>query len=217
MSASAELVTEKIREHVKDNWLHQFTIDAEKSVLSEENFSYRRRILEGLFATLFVDRSVLVLDEASGIYPALIKRAGARSVAASSANAPTRELIAEVADFLETPTNVIDSHMVGFYDSEPYVDMAHGGSHEFLLALNQIWPLFRSAGQDFEVVVEACSYIVSDGLVFDWTDAEWASPPPPAHYTRAGFCAALAKRFDYVTCYSDWLIVAAGKLPEEPT
>jgi hypothetical protein len=215
LNSQADLLTRKLKEHVKDNWLHQFELDADKGISSPENFAYRRRILEGVFATLFTDHSVLVLDEASGVYPALVKQGGARAVAACSPNELTCELISEVVDFLEVPADVVNSRMVGFDDAEPYVDMQYGGSYEFLLSLGQIWPMFRSSGGSFDAVVEACAYVVTDGLVFDWTDAEWASPSPPPEYNRAQFCRALAKKFEYVTCYSDWLVVATGKLPSE--
>lgn len=135
-------------------------------------------------------------------------------MAACSANDLTCDLIREVVGFLDAPADVLNSRMVGFYESEPYVDMHYGDSHEFLLALGQIWPMFGAAGQSFDAVVEACAFLVTDGLVFDWTEAEWASPPPPPEYNRAEFCGALRKKFEHVTCYSDWLVVATGKLPE---
>jgi hypothetical protein len=212
-SLSGEAVTRRIKAHVKENWLHQFDIDDEGRISSAENFQYRRRILEGVFGTLFLDRSVLVLDEASGIYPALISRAGARAVAASSASESTCELIRDVVEFLEAPAEIVNSQMVGFYDSEPYADMQYSASYDFLLVLGQIWSMFRASSGSFEAVTEACAAVVTDGLVFDWTDAEWASPPPPPNYDRAEFCRALARNFEYVTCYSDWLVVAVGALP----
>lgn len=214
MSDPAAVLTEKIQEHVKGNWLHSFEIDASKEVFVADNLEYRSRILSGIFATLFVDRSVLVLDEGSGVYPALAKRAGAGSVTASSASEATCELIGEVTEFLGAPAEVVNSRMIGFYDTDPYVDKQYGESFEFLVALGQIWPMYGAAGESFDAVVEACAFLVTDGLVFDWTDAEWAKPPPPPEYNRNEFFKALRKKFAYVTGFSESLIVAAGKLPD---
>lgn len=213
MTEPAAVLTEKIQQHVKGNWLHNFEIDSSKEVFVADNLEYRSRILSGIFATLFFDRSVLVLDEASGVYPALVKRGGAASVTASSANEATCDLIREVTEFLEAPAEVVNSRMVAFYDAEPYVDMQYGGSHEFLLALGQIWPMYGAAGQSFDAVVEAWAFMVTDGLVLDWTDAEWAKPPPPPEYNRIELFHALRKKFEYVTGYSDAIVVATGKLP----
>ncbi len=218
LAVSPEVLNERIKTHVEGNWLHGFEVDAEKDILAAESYSYRWRILEPVFASLFYDRSVLVLDEASGIYPALVSRAGARVVSASSPNQRTCDLISEVTDYLEAPTNVVRSKMVAFYEDEPYVDMDHGGGHEFLLALGQVWPMFDAAGQDFDALVEACAFFVTDGIVLDWTNAEWATPPPPEHYDIEGLCDALRLKFDYVIFYDNWLVVATGKLPtgDEP-
>jgi hypothetical protein len=210
MSARAELLTRKLNQHVGDNWLHQFELRTDGEVSSPQNLSHRQQVLEGLFATLFAERSVLVLEEASGVYPALIKRAGAQAVAASSPYEATRDLISEVSEFLEAQIEIIPSRVVGFFQDEPYVDMQYGSSYEFLLALGRLWPMYRASGGSFDAVVEACAHVVTDGLVLDWTDATWASPPP--EYTRAAFCEALEKKFGYVTVYSDWLVVALGKL-----
>lgn len=216
-SSPAELMTAKVKEHVKDNWLHQFEISDDKQVSVPENLSYRWRIFNSVFESLFAGGSVLVLDEASGVYPAMIKRAGATSVTAASANESTCELIAEVTEFFETLVEVANSKVVGFYDGEPYVDRELAAGHEFMFVLNQTWPMYGASGQSFDAIAEACAYVVSDGLVFDWNNAEWASPPPPAEYNRDDFLSALRKKFDYVTCYSDWLVVALGKLPaDEP-
>jgi hypothetical protein len=211
LAVSPEVLNERIKTHVEGNWLHRFEVDADKNILAAESYSYRWRILEPVFASLFYDRSVLVLDEASGIYPALLSRAGARVVSASSPNQRTCDLISEVTGYLET--NVVRSKMVAFYENEPYVDMDHGGGHEFLLALGQVWPMFGAAGQDFDALVEACAFFVTDGIVLDWTNAEWATPPPPEHYDIEGLCDALRLKFDYVISYDDWLVVATGKLP----
>lgn len=213
MSDRAEVLTQKIKEHVRGNWLHNFEIDSTKEVVVAENIGYRSMVLDRIFSTLFSDRSVLVLDEASGVWPTFVRRAGARYVAACSDNDLTCELIREVVDFLEAPVEVVNSKMVGFYYSEPYVDMRYGGKYEFLLGLGQIWPMFGASGQSFDAVVEACAFVVTDGLVFDWSDVEWAKPPPPLEYNRSEFCRALRKRFEYVMVYSNWLVVAVGKLP----
>jgi len=211
----AERLTQKIKEHAGSNWIHDFEVRADKQIWSPENYAYRRRILEGLFATMLLDSSVLVLDEASGVYPALIARAGARSVAACSASDSTCELMTELWEFLDVRATALNSRMVAFYDSEPYVEMQYGDSFEFVVVLNQIWPMFNAAGQSFDALVEACAFPVTEGAVFDWTDAEWAKPAPPPEYNSAAFCDALRKKFEYVTQYSDWLIVAVGKLPAE--
>jgi hypothetical protein len=214
--AAADLLNKRIKEEVRGNWLHNFEVDAAGRISSPESYAYRRRVLEGLFSSLFLDRSVLVLDEASGIYPALVHRAGARLVAASSASQSTCDLIDDVSDFLGVSATVLNSKLLAFSDSEPYVDTEHRESHEFLLALGQIWPLFGPSGESFDAIVEASAFFVTDGLVFDWTDAEWASPPPPERYDRNEFCTALRRKFEFVTCYSDWLVVAVGKLPVSP-
>jgi len=209
----AELLTQKVKEHAGSNWIHNFTVDSAKQLVAPENMDYRRRILDAVFGSLLVSRSVLVLDEISGVYPALIDRAGAGRVAASSANDQTSDLMRELCEFLDVSATLISSRMVDFYDHEPHVDMQYGESHEFLVVLNQIWPMFGAAGQSFDAVVEACAFLVTDGVLFDWTDAEWATPPPPPEYNRPAFCSALRKKFEYVTVYSDWLVVAVGKLP----
>jgi hypothetical protein len=210
---SPEELNTRIGAVAKGNWIHRFEVDGAREISTPESSAYRRRIFDGVFASLLVDRSVLVLEEGSGIYPALIHAAGAERVTASSTKEATRELIRDVWAFFDVPARVIDSRLVGFYDSEPYVDATHEAGHDFLVVLNQIWPMFGSSGQSFDAIAEACAFLVTDGLVFDWTDAEWATPPPPPEYNRAAFCAALRKKFEYVTCYSDWLVVATGKLP----
>lgn len=209
VSSGAQL-TEKIRDYVKGNWVHAFEIADDGSISTPENFEYRRRMLEAVFGSLLRDRSVLCLEEASGIYPVLLHRQGAGPVTAASASPETCELHREVWSFLDTPAETVTSRMVAFYEGEPYVDGQHRNAFEFLLSMNQAWSLYSASGQSFDAIVEACSELVTDGLVFDWSDAEWASPP--ADYTRANFCLALEKKYEYVTVYSDWLVVAAGKL-----
>ena len=209
----AEALTQRIRDHAGNNWIHSFTIDASKELLPGDNVSYRRKILDYVFSSLLAKRSVLVLDEASGIYPALAARAGAASVAASSANADTRQLMQDVWEFLEVEAVAVDSRMLAFYDHEPYVDRQYEEAYEFLVVLNQVWPMFGAAGQSFDAIAEACAFFVTEGVVFDWTDAEWAQPPPPPEYDRDAFADALRKKFEHVTYYNDWLVVATGKRP----
>ena len=209
----AEALSQKIQEHAGHNWVHKFSVDDDKRILPPDNLEYRNRVLQPVFASLLAGRSVLVLDDVVGIYPALLERAGAGPVTASSPNSATCELMAEVWEYLGVSAHALNSRMVAFYDAEPYVDKDQGEGHEFLVALNQIWPMFGAAGQDFDGVVEACAFMVTDGLIFDWTNAQWAKPPPPPEYNREAFAEALGKKFEYVTTYSDWLIVATGKLP----
>ncbi len=206
-------LNEKIKQQVKGNWLHNFHVSANREIISAESYAYRRKVLDQLFASLFRDRSVLVMDEASGFYPALSHRAGCKSVTACNAQASACGLMNELFEFLDIPATVLESKLMAFYDSEPYVDMRYGQSHEFLLSIGQLWPLFGASAGNFDAVVEACSFFVTEGLVFDWNDAKWASPPPPHSYNLPAFCEALRKKFEYVMCYSDWLVVAAGKLP----
>lgn len=208
-----EVLNERLKSQVRGNWLHNFEVDAAKEIHTVESYAYRRRNLESIFATLFVDRSVLVLDEASGIYSTLIHRAGARSVSASSGNRRTCDLVQAITEYLDAPTEVIHSKMVAFYEADAYVDMVHGEGHDFLLALGQVWPMFQVAGQSLDAIVEACAFFVTQGLVFDWTKAEWASPAPPDHYNLGAFCDALRLKFEHVTSYGNWLVVATGKLP----
>ena len=208
-----QALNEKIQRHAGGNWIHNFQIDEDRRLVPGDNVSYRRKILDHVFSSLLVDRSVLVLDEASGVYPALVAQGGAATVAASNANAATRDLMQELWSFLGVEATAVDSRMVAFYDGAPFVDMQHGSAHEFLVVLNQVWPMFGAAKQDFDAVVEACAYLVTDGIIFDWTDAEWAKPPPPAHYNREAFANALRKKFAHVGFYNEWLIVATGKLP----
>lgn len=210
---SVDTLNEQIKQQVKGNWLHNFHVSANRQIISAESYSYRRKVLDHLFSTLFRHRSVFVLDEASGFYPALIHRAGCKSVTASNAQASACALMDELFGFLEIPATVHQSKVLAFYESEPYVDMQFGDSHDFLLCIGQLWPLFGASAESFDAVVEACAFFVTDGLVFDWNDAKWASPPPPASYNLSAFCDALRKKFQYVMCYSDWLVVAAGKLP----
>lgn len=215
-SPAAEL-TAKVRGYIKGNWIHKFELDDEGNVKWPDNQAFRMGILDGLFGSLLAGRSVLVLDEASGIYPALLERAGAQRVTACNANEDACDLMREVWSFLGVSPTAVGSRMLAFYDNEPYVDKQHGESHEFLLVLNQIWPMFGAAGGSFDAVVEACAFLVSHGVIFDWTDADWASPPPPPAYSREAFCDALAKKFDHVTVFSDWLVVATGKLEPPPS
>lgn len=212
-AVNSQVINEKLKAHVGGNWLHNFTIDENRKLLAADPLTYRTRILEPVFASLFFDRSVLVLDEASGIYPALVSRAGAHTVSASSPSHRTCELIKEVTGYGGTPTDVVQSKMIAFHEDEPYVDMAHGDSHDFLLALGQVWPMFQAANEDFDAVVEACTFFVTSGLVFDWTNAEWATPPPPDHYSIEGFYDALRSKFEHVICFDNWLVVATMKLP----
>lgn len=209
-------LNDRIAAVAKSNWIHKFEIDDARGISTPENAAYRRRIFEGLFATLLAGRSVLVLEEGSGIYPTFVHQAGAERVTASSTNAASRELIEDVWAFFDVPGTVIDSRLVAFYDAEPYVDATMEAQHDFLVVLNQIWPMFGASGQSFDAIAEACAFLVTEGVVFDWTDAEWATPPPPPEYRRSAFCEALARKFEYVTSYSDWLVVATGKLPTAP-
>ena len=208
--ATAADLTKKIKDYVKGNWVHAFEIADDRTISTPENFTYRRRMFEGVFGSLLRDRSVVVLEEASGIYPVLLQRAGTGPITAASASPATCGLMREVWAFFDVEATDVNSRLVAFYDGVPYVDGHHREAFEFLLAVNHIWGLYTASGQSFDAVVEACAALVTDGLVFDWTGAEWASPPP--EYTRDAFCAALEKKFDYVTVYSDWLVVANSKL-----
>ena len=215
-SAQAELLNAKLKELAASDWRHRFEVDAERRIVTPETYAYRRSVLDAVFGSLFCERSVLVLDEVSGFYPALIAAAGARKVSASCGHTGRYELISELAEFLGAPADVVNSEMLVFHECEPYVDQQFAESHQFLLALGKIWPLFKASGNSFDAVVEACEFFVTEGLVFDWEDANWASPPPPDTYNLSDFCSALARKFEFVTCYKDWLVVAAGKLPTEP-
>jgi hypothetical protein len=215
-AATAEFLTRRIAEEGKGHWPHAFELGADGTIAALESSAYRARGLGEVFASLLADRSVLVLDEVTGVYPALLHRAGATVVSAAAGSEKRRNLIEEVTAFLDVPATVIDSKMVTFYEGEPYVDTAFAESHEFALVLGQIWRLFTTSGQSFDAIAEACAYLVTDGLIFDWTNAEWATPPPPPTYTRGELCAALRRKFEYVACYADWLVIAAGKLPPPP-
>jgi hypothetical protein len=194
--------------------LPSFELRDDRSIVSADSYDYRRRCLEGLFRSLFLGRSVLVLDEASGFYPALVHRAGARAVTAANVDTRTCELIEEVSRFLEVEATVLRRQLLGFYEGEPYVDMEFKEAHEFLLALGQIWPMFGASGESLDAIAEACAFFVTSGVVFDWTDASWASPGPPPEYNLDALCAALRRKFEFVIVYGGWLVVAAGKLPE---
>lgn len=215
-SLDASRLSEIVAEHVRGSWLHNFELRDDKTIVFPESYDYRRRCFESLFRSLFCDGSVLVLDEESGVYPALIHRAGARAVSAANVNRRSCELIETVTRFLEVEVTVLKQQLLSFYDGEPYVDMSLDERHEFLFALGRTWPLFGASAESFDAVVEACAFFVSKGLIFDWTDASWASPPPPPEYTLDEFCAALRRKFEFVTVYNGWLVVAVGKLPPDP-
>ena len=206
-------ITERIRAHNKGDWVHDFEIGSDKEVTPPEPHIFRLKMLRGIFATLFAGRSVLVLGEGSGVYPALIAQDGATNVAGSNANEETCALMQEVWDFFGVEATAVNSRMLSFYDDDPYVDMEHGGAFDFLLVLNQIWPLFGASGGSFDAIVESCAFFVNHGLVFDWTDAGWANPPPPPEYNIGAFCEALRKKFEYVTVYGHQFVAAVAKLP----
>jgi hypothetical protein len=212
-TTTAKALTERIREHTKNSWIHDFEIGEDKDLTPQEPHQFRLRMLRGIFGTLLKGRSVLVLDEGSGIYPALVAQGGATEIAASSANDATCALMHDVWDFFAVEATAINSRMLSFYDDEPYVDMEHGGTHDFVLVINQVWPLFGASGGSFDAVVESLAFFARHGLVLDWTDAKWATPPPPPEYSLDNFCDALRRKFEYVTVFGHQFVTATGKLP----
>lgn len=180
--------------------------------MSPESYAYRRRIYDALFASLFPQRSVLVLNEVSGMYAALAHRAGAMPVAASTVDPLAAAFMARAFDWLGAPVAVLESSMAAWHEGEVYVDMAHQEAFDCLLAIGQIWRLFREWGS-FDAIVEAWTFFVREAIVLDWNDANWASPPPPPEYNLDELVAALRRNFHFVVRYSDWLVVATSKLP----
>lgn len=209
---SASEVNAALQSQVGQNWLHKFDLTDDGQILSPESFSYRRRMYDAVFSTLLRRRSVLVLNEASGVYPALVYRAGAKEVAASTEDDGTAALIEDVLAFTAVPGGVLRSQMLTLVNGTVHVDQRYGAGFDALLAIGQIWPLFR-VWESFDAIVEACSYFVTEAVVFDWTDAEWASPPPPPEYRVERFVEALERKFEFVIRYSDWLVVAVSKRP----
>ncbi len=210
-----ELLNERLRQLPDSDWRHRFEIGTDGRVVTPDSYGYRRKVLEAVFASLLRDRSVLVLDEVSGLHSTLLAQAAARKVSASSGDPDRCAFISEVTRALGVATDVVNSEMLAFENGEPYVDLELNERHDFLLALGKTWPLFNASAGSFDAIVEACTSFVTDGLVLDWDSAAWASPPPPGTYNIAAFARALGQKFEFVTCYGDWLIVAVGKLPRD--
>lgn len=194
------------------DWCHQFDLDDAGQFQPSDNLRYRHGVLVGLFRSLFRDRSVLVLDETTGLFPLLIAQAGARAVTANHVNPTNCQLARRLAAHFGVPVEVRNQALIRFEKPNVLVDIQDAGRHEFLFAQNRIWNLYAASGHSFDDVVEACAHYVSGGLVFDWTDARWANPP--AAYTRDNFHAALRRRFEFVLGVTDWLTLALGRLPE---
>jgi hypothetical protein len=213
--STRQRLNEKIKTVAGNDWLHRFALDDGGEFVPADNVKYRFSVLRQLFGSLFKNQTVLVLNEGSGLYPVMIKRAGAAAVTANNMSRDRCDLMRELSSFTGVAFEILDQSLMIFDGSQIYVDLDHAESHNFLFAQNVIWGLFNAAGQNFSDVVEACTHYVRDGLVFDWTNAEWANPKPPAHYNRENMLEALRERFEYVFAGNDWLILALGKLPVE--
>jgi hypothetical protein len=205
----------RIQRIAEGDWCHQVELNENGELVPAENLSYRISVLRHLFNSLFRNQTVLVLNEASGLYPIMIKRAGATRVTANNVNPDRCALMMELSSFSRDHFEVLNQSMALFHASQIFVDFDHEERHNFLFAQNFVWDVYNAAEKNFSDVVEACAHYVTDGLVFDWTDAEWADPPPPKDYTRESFHSALRERFEYVLACNEWLTVALGKLPIE--
>lgn len=214
VTSARQALNDRIKRIASSDWCHRIEIDAKNEFVPPENLRYRISVLRNLFGSLTQKRSVLVLNEVSGFYPALIKKAGASEVTANNPNRENCALMQELCLFTGEAFHILNHGMVVFDQSRIYVDIDHGKKHDFLFAQNQIWGLYNAAAQSFSDIVAACAHYVTDGLIFDWTDAKWANPPPPAEYNREAFHAALQERFEYVVACNEWLTLAMGKFPE---
>ena len=205
-------LNEKIKTIAGGDWCHRIELDEAGEYVPAENLRYRLVVLRQLFSSLFKNQTVLVLNESSGLYPVMIRRAGAGAVTANNISRDRCDLMQEMSSLFSAHSfEILNQSLVLFDGSQIFVDFDYEENHNFLFAQNAIWSLYNAAGQSFDDVVEACAHYVTDGLVFDWTNAEWANPPE--HYTRENFHAALRERFEYVLACNDWLTVALGKLP----
>ena len=208
-----ERLNEKIKNVAGSDWCHRIELDEASEFLPAENLKYRLTVLRQVFGSLFKNQTVLVLNESSGLYPVMIKRAGAASVTANNLSQDRCEVMSELASFTGDSFDILNQSLALFDGSQIFVDFDYEESHNFLFAQNLIWSLYNAAGQSFPDVVEACAHYVTDGLVFDWNNAEWATPPPPEDYNRENFHSVLRERFEYVLACNDWLTIALGKLP----
>lgn len=206
-------LNEELKKLPGNDWCHQIEIAETGDFLPAENLKHRVSVLKGVFASLFKDQSVLVLNEYSGIYPSLIKRSGASAVTANNMNRQNCELMRDLSSFKGDSFEILDQALVLFDNGKIFVDLDLEEKYNYLFAQNQIWNLYNAAGRNFVNVIDACSHYVTDGLVFDWTDAKWANPP--ADFNRENFHAALRERFEFVIGGSEWLTIAVGKLPPE--
>jgi hypothetical protein len=197
------------------DWCHRFHFDDSGELVPDETLAYRVQVLKGLFESLFKNQTVLVLNETSGVYPMLAKRAGAATVTANSPNPESVETMRLLSSVTGNSFEVLNRNLVIFEASQIYVALDHKDGYNYLFVPNQIWGLYVTSGHSFADVVEACSHYVTDGLVFDWTDASWVDPPPSRDYSRQTFHDELRERFEYVLSCNDWLTVAVGKLPVE--
>jgi hypothetical protein len=210
-------LNERIKTVAGSDWCHRIELDESGQFVPAENLKFRLRILEQLFGSLFRNQIVLVLNERSGLYPVMIRRAGAAAVTANNASRDLCAVMGEVSSFTGESIEILNQSLALFDGERIFVDPDYAESHNFLFAQNVIWSLYNAADQSFADVVQACAHYVTDGLIFDWNDASWADPPPPKHYNRENFHAALRERFEYVLACNDWLTVALGKLPVEET
>jgi hypothetical protein len=208
-------LNDQIKRLSDSDWCHRFQFDEKGELVPEEGLAYRVQVLKDLFESLFRNQTVLVLNETTGIYPMLIKRAGATTVTANNANPDNFETMKLLSSFTGDSFKILNRSLAIFEASKIFVDLDYKDSHNYLLVQSQIWGLYVLSGKRFADVVEACSHYVTDGVVFDWADASWADPPPPKDYNRQAFHNALRERFEYVLSCNDWLTVAVGKLPVE--
>src|SRR5688572_28280948 len=79
-------LSERIKAVAIHDWCHQFEIGEQGNFLPAENLSYRLKVLREVFQSLVKGKSVLVLNEVTGFYPVMIRRAGACSVRANNAS-----------------------------------------------------------------------------------------------------------------------------------
>lgn len=212
-TSTVQKLNERLKKLPGSDWCHQFEVNETADFVPAENLKYRLSVMRGVFESLFKNRKVLVLNECSGFYPVMIKRAGASAVTANNMNPENCEVMKELSSLTGQSFEILSQPLVLFDSSKIFVDLDSAESYDFLFAQNLVWGFFNASSRNFTDVVDACAHYVTDGLVFDWTDAKWANPPED--YNREDFHAALSQRFEYVLSCNDWLSVALGKLPSE--
>jgi len=208
-----EELNDRLRVIAQEHWLHDFSVSEKRAIIPAERLKYRIAVLKAVLESLLPGKSLFIINENSGIYPALALACGASTVAVNNPSRKNCEFIRSLIDFFDIPVQVFTQNAFSFRGKRIYVDMKRYNDCDFVFCQGVVWNYYKTAGYNFQDVIEAAAFYAREGVLFNWDDAKWAIPQPPENYHIKAFCRPKGERFEHVVNIAGIFVLALNPLP----